>query len=59
MKLIQRSSVLLPEPAGADDRDALAAAHVDVDAVQYLERAEVLVQVDDVDQRFARSGALA
>jgi hypothetical protein len=41
----------LARAARADDRDDLAAGHIEVDAGQHLEREEALVQVDDAQQR--------
>ena len=48
--LMQRSSVLLPEPLAPIMLTTLAAVHVERDALQHLERAELLVNVDDPDR---------
>ena len=50
-RLRQRRKVDLPEPRGADDGDDLAGIDGQVDALEYLERAEALAQALDADER--------
>ena len=45
---MQRSSVLFPEPLGADHADDLAAIDLEADAAQDLELAEALVDLLDL-----------
>ena len=49
-RFTQRSSVDLPEPGRADHAHDLAVVDVEVDALEHLVVAEVLVQVADLDR---------
>ena len=48
----------LARARGADDADHLTDAHVEVDALEHLVLAEVLVQLLDVDRRVAALGLM-
>ena len=50
-RLRQRSSVDLPEPDGPDDEHQLALGHLQVDALQHVQGAEMLVEAPGVDDR--------
>src|SRR4029077_552625 len=41
----------LARAAGPDDGDALALGELEIDALQHLERAEALMEIDDADER--------
>ena len=50
-RLIARHSVDFPDPDGPDDDDDLARADAQIDVLQHVEGAEVLVDVLQGDQR--------
>ena len=51
---MQRRKVVLPDPEGPSRHDDLAAAHVEVDALEHLGAVEGLGDVDGVDEGLAR-----
>ena len=57
---MQRSSVLLPEPLGPEQRHDLADAHREIEAVEHVLRAVALGEVLDLDRDIvARDGRRA
>ena len=54
---MQRSSVDFPEPERPKITTTSPRSHLHVDALQHLERAEVLVEVLDADDRLVAHGA--
>ena len=53
-RLIVRHSVDLPAAGRADDDDDLAAAHGEVDVLQHVQGAEVLVDAAELDEGVGR-----
>ena len=53
---MQRSMVVLPDPLGPMTDTFSPALHLEVDALEHVERAVALVQPRDADERGAGSG---